>query len=170
MVFLVGLGVVAWALRSAVETVILPRSSQNTLARLVFRTTGTVFRFLANERREFDTRDRIMALCAPVSLLLLPAVWVATNLLGYLAMFWALGRTIADAFFVSGSSFLTLGFAPVDTELKGFWRSPKRLSDLESLLCSFLFCLRSTQPSPAARRRSLCSKREPAHLPTPSSF
>jgi hypothetical protein len=83
--------VVAWALRSAVETVILPRSSQNTLAPLVLRTTGAVFRFLANERREFVTRDRIMALYTPVSLLLLPAVWVATILLGYMAMFWLWG-------------------------------------------------------------------------------
>ena len=115
LVFLVGVMVVAWALRSAVETVILPRSSQNTLARLVFRTTGRVFRFLANERRDFATRDRIMALYAPVSLLLLPAVWVATLLLGYLAMFWSLGRTVGDAFYVSGSSLLTLGFAQVDT-------------------------------------------------------
>ena len=115
VVFVAGIGLVAWALRSAVETVILPRSAQNTLARLVFRSTGRVFRFLANERRDFGTRDRIMALYAPVSLLLLPAVWVATILLGYLAMFWALGRTVDDAFFVSGSSLLTLGFAPVDT-------------------------------------------------------
>ncbi len=30
-------------------------------------------------------------------------------------MFWALGRTVGDAFYVSGSSLLTLGFAPVDT-------------------------------------------------------
>jgi hypothetical protein len=113
--FLAGVALVAWALRSAVETVILPRSAQNTLARMVFRSTGRVFRFLANERRDFATRDRIMALYAPVSLLLLPAVWVATILIGYLAMFWALGRTVGDAFFVSGSSLLTLGFAPVDT-------------------------------------------------------
>lgn len=115
LVFLAGVSVVAWALRSAVETAVLPRSSQNTLARLVFRSTGKVFRFLANERRDFTTRDRVMALYAPVSLLLLPAVWVSTILLGYLAMFWALGRTVGDAFYVSGSSLLTLGFAPVDT-------------------------------------------------------
>jgi hypothetical protein len=115
LAFPVGLALVAWALRSAVETVILPRSAQNTLARSVFRSTGTIFRFLANERRDYATRDRIMALYPPVSLLLLPAVWVMTILLGYLAMFWALGRTVGDAFFVSGSSLLTLGFAPVDT-------------------------------------------------------
>ena len=111
VVFIAGLALVAWALRSAVETVILPRSAQNTLARMVFRSTGRVFRFLANERRDFATRDRIMDLYARVSLLLLPAVWVTTVLFGYLVMFWALGRTVSDAFFVSGSSLLTLGFA-----------------------------------------------------------
>lgn len=114
-VFIAGIVLVAWALRSAVETVILPRSVQNALARMVFRSSGRVFRFLANERRDFTTRDRIMALYAPVSLLLLPVVWVATILVGYLAMFWGLGRTVGDSFHVSGSSLLTLGFAPVDT-------------------------------------------------------
>lgn len=113
--FLAGVVVVGWALRSAIETVILPRSVSNTLARLVFRSTGQIFRFIASERRDFATRDRVMALYAPVGLLLLPVMWVATVLVGYTAMFWALGRTIGDAFHVSGSSLLTLGFAPVDT-------------------------------------------------------
>ena len=62
LVFLAGVVLVVWALRSAVETVILPRSTQNALARMVFRTAGTVFRSFANERRDFAIRDRICTL------------------------------------------------------------------------------------------------------------
>ena len=57
-----------------------------------------------------------MALYAPVSLLALPAVWLTLVLLGYMAMFWALGLTPGDALRASGSSLLTLGFAEVETD------------------------------------------------------
>src|SRR5690242_13157367 len=53
-----------------------------------------------------------MALYAPLSLLALPVAWLGPVLLGYTAMFWAIGVGPPDeAFMVSGSSLLTLGFA-----------------------------------------------------------
>jgi hypothetical protein len=53
-----------------------------------------------------------MAFYAPVSLLLLLPTWLAVVLVGFMAMFWALGiRPWFQAFNVSGSSLLTLGFA-----------------------------------------------------------
>jgi hypothetical protein len=56
-----------------------------------------------------------MALFSPVALLALPAVWLTCIALGYTAMFWAVGVwPLYDAFWLSGSSLLTLGFAPVD--------------------------------------------------------
>ncbi|MGW1682650.1 hypothetical protein [Saccharopolyspora sp. NPDC002376] len=56
------------------------------------------------------------ALYAPLALLALPVVWLVLVLVGYTAMFWAVGvRGWWAAFFQSGSSLLTLGFsAPVD--------------------------------------------------------
>jgi hypothetical protein len=54
----------------------------------------------------------VLAYYAPLSLVMLPMVWLATVVLGYTAMYWALGvRPLRDAFTVSGSSGLTLGFA-----------------------------------------------------------
>lgn len=114
--FLLGAVAVAWTLLSAVTTVILPRSSVSLLSRSVFRGTNVLFRFLAAERRSFENRDRVMALYAPVSLLLHPVAWLALVSTGYMVMFWAAGdRSWAESFHLSGSSLLTLGFANVDT-------------------------------------------------------
>ena len=116
VVFLIGLGVVALTLVSTVQTVVLPRATQSFLTRMVFRASRRVFRLLANERRSFEARDRVMALFAPITLVLLPIMWVILVGLGYTAMFWAVSYgSWEDSFAVSGSSLLTLGFAPVHT-------------------------------------------------------
>lgn len=53
-----------------------------------------------------------MAAYAPVGLLVLPLVWLILVLGGYTCMYWSLGaRPWRDAFTLSGSSLLTLGFA-----------------------------------------------------------
>lgn len=101
---------------SAVRTVIIPRGIASRLTREVFRRMRLVFRLRAGVRAPYERRDRVMALYAPVSLLATLVVWVSLILAGFWAMFWALGgRSLRDAFILSGSSVLTLGFAhPVD--------------------------------------------------------
>jgi hypothetical protein len=65
-------------------------------------------------QRTYEERERLLAYNAPVSLMVLPMVWLTLALLGYTAMFWALGvRPWRDAFTKSGSSVTTLGFADV---------------------------------------------------------
>ena len=115
-VFLAGVGVAGWTLLSAIRTVILPRSAQVAITRWVFRILGVPFRILANERRTYESRDRVMALYGPISLVVLPGVWLALVMLGYSLMFWGLdGGAYGDAFHLSGSSITTLGFASADT-------------------------------------------------------
>ena len=61
-------------------------------------------------------RERTWALYAPISSLFLPIVWLTLVLFGFMGMFWAIGvRPWGAAFLLSGSSLLTLGFAPVNT-------------------------------------------------------
>ena len=56
-----------------------------------------------------------MAYYAPTTLLSLLPVWLILVLLGYMAMYWALGaETWYQAFRISGSSLLTLGYATAD--------------------------------------------------------
>jgi hypothetical protein len=110
-IFLAGVAVVYFTVGSAVRTVILPRGVPAQLGRFVFLHMRTLFRVRAGPGAPYEKRDRVMALYAPVSLLVLLAVWVTLVMGGYVAMFWGLGgRSVRTAFLLSGSSVLTLGF------------------------------------------------------------
>jgi hypothetical protein len=114
--FVAGLVLVGWTLLSAIRTVVLPRSAQSFITRVVFRSLGRVFRVIAGSRSAFERRDRVMALFSPIGLLATAGVWVILVDLGYTAMYWSIQRGgWSEAFFLSGSSLLTLGFAPADT-------------------------------------------------------
>lgn len=93
----------------------MPRSSNVLLTRVVFRATNLAFRFRLRRVTTYEDRDRAMALYAPLTLLVLPAVWAAIILVGYMLMYWALEpRPLYDVFSLSGSSLLTLGFTKTD--------------------------------------------------------
>lgn len=110
--FLAGLAVAGSTLMSAIRTVVLPRAQQVRITRLVFSVLRVVFDRMARPSRPFDERDRIMAVYAPIALLVLPVAWVVLILLGYALMFTGLGLSPSDAFTESGSSLLTLGIRP----------------------------------------------------------
>ena len=115
----VGAWLIAWTLLSAIRTVILPRSAQSLIGRMVFRTVRVPFNWLAGDRVAFERRDRIMALYAPIGLVLLPGVWLTLVVIGYMLVFFATGDpSMGEAFHLSGSSITTLGFAPADTLLE----------------------------------------------------
>jgi hypothetical protein len=112
VVFIVGLGVVSKALHSAVQVFVLPRGVPDPLSRAVFLTMRKAFDFRARRAGSYVERDRVMAFYAPLSLLILPVMWIALVMMGYSAIFWALDiRPIPRAVETSGSSLLTLGFA-----------------------------------------------------------
>jgi hypothetical protein len=114
VVFGLGLVVVAGTVLSATRTFVLPRSANDPLTRLVFRFSRRLFDLRSNRARSYEDRDRIMAMYAPLTLLALPPVWLIMVLVGYIGMYWAVGvDSLRDAFRLSGSSLLTLGFAPV---------------------------------------------------------
>src|SRR3954469_22160174 len=111
-VFIAGAALVTWTLLSAVRAVVLPRGEPVRLSRWVFVPLGEVFRFIARFRRDFDGRDRVLALYGPVALLFLPVAWLLLILAGYTLMDWSLGgRSWRAAFDLSGSSLITLGFS-----------------------------------------------------------
>lgn len=113
--FIGGALLVLLALDAAVETVVLPRSARVALTNVVFAATRALIAPWTRSARSYEARDRVMAFYAPVSLFLLPVVWLLLVALGYTAIFWALGVTpLAAAFRLSGSSLLTLGFARSD--------------------------------------------------------
>lgn len=116
IVFLVGLTMVIITVMSAIRTLILPRSARDKLTALVFVNMRRLFRLRLHRVTEYVKRDSIMALYAPLSLLMLLVVWLVLVTIGYAAMFWATSfYSWEKAITLSGSSLLTLGFATGDT-------------------------------------------------------
>ncbi len=110
VVALIGVLIVARTVLSAVRTFVVPRGDNDPLTRLAFRTIRKVFDLLAPPSRPYEYRDRIMAYYGPIALILLPAWWLALLVLGFAAIFWSLGVAPEEAFVVSSSSLVTLGF------------------------------------------------------------
>jgi hypothetical protein len=110
-VFIFGLTLVVLTLYSVVETLVLPRSAPDQLTRAVFLAIRWTFGVRLKRARTYRERDRIMAFFAPMGLLALVPVWLALVLMGFTSMYWAIGSINAyEAFRMSGSSLLTLGF------------------------------------------------------------
>ena len=106
-----GIFVVAATFASAVRTVILPRGVPSRITRIVFVALRAVFNLRARPSAPYERRDRVLALYGPVGLLLLVAVWVTLVFLGYTLIYWGMeGDSFGQAFRISGSSLLTLGF------------------------------------------------------------
>jgi hypothetical protein len=116
LVFALGVGAVMLTLTSAVKTFVLPRSAPDAVAAVVFRALRLGFNGLMRlVARTYERRDAVMAFFAPTALLALLPTWLGLIAAGYTAMYWALGqRAWHDAFVLSGSSLLTLGFATID--------------------------------------------------------
>ncbi|HEY4400450.1 MAG TPA: hypothetical protein VGO38_00340 [Acidimicrobiia bacterium] len=109
--FVAGLALVFAVIDSAVRSLVLPRGSVVTLTRIIWVSTRRVFNLIASTRKTYEGRDQVMALYAPLTLLVQPAVWLAMVLVGCMMMFHAFGvSSWRSAFSESGSSLFTLGF------------------------------------------------------------
>lgn len=116
LVFLLGLSLVVFTLNAELKTFVVPRGENPWLTRVVFYLISVIFRFRTRWTQSEWKRERIWAFYAPLSLIVLPIVWLTLVALGFTAMFWAVGvRPWTLAFHLSGSSLLTLGFSPVET-------------------------------------------------------
>jgi hypothetical protein len=139
--FAAGAAVVAAVFLSAICTVVVPRGVPVRLTRIVFRSMRRIFEVRSRLASTYEERDRAMALYAPLTLIVLPVVWLAITLLGFAAMYWALGvHPVRQAFVESGSSLLTLGFVRAEdlpTTLLAFSEAADGLI-LLALLITFL--------------------------------
>lgn len=116
LIFALGLGLVIYTLLAAVRTFVLPRGDNVWLTRFIFARVAAIFRWRARKAVTYAARDRMMALYAPIALLIMPVVWMVLVLLGYMGMFWAMGvEAWYTAFKISGSSLLTLGAFTLDS-------------------------------------------------------
>ena len=112
IVFLLGLAIVVRTVMSVIQTFVLPRSANDRLTRFVFLTVRKLFQMRLRRITTYEELDRLLAYYAPVGILALLPFWLALISVGYMGMYWAAGNfTWLEAFRISGSSLLTLGFA-----------------------------------------------------------
>ncbi len=112
---LLGAATIFATVASVVRTFVVPRAQNALLTRIVFIVVVRFLNLYMKWRKinTYSGRDSVLAFFAPVTLLLLPVVWVIYITLGYMFIYWALGvRPWEQAFTVSGSSLLTLGTTP----------------------------------------------------------
>src|SRR5256884_8954547 len=115
VVFALGVYLVFRACLSALRTFVLPRSAPDRFNRTTFIVMRQLFELRSKRQQSYLERDKVMELYAPVALIALLVVWLFSINLGYIAMDWAIdAQSWYVAFKISGSSFLTLGFALVD--------------------------------------------------------
>jgi hypothetical protein len=108
------LGVIGTCI-SALRTFVLPRSAPDRISRSVFIGVRALFELRKKRLETYAQRDRAMELYAPISLIVLLCTWLLCIQIGYMGMYWAVdGQSIYDAYKISGSSLLTLGFTLVD--------------------------------------------------------
>ncbi len=111
IVLLLGLGIVLGTLFSATKTTVLPGRKKVWLTRIVFRNTFRLFRFVCRRVQVDEERERILAMYAPLSVMLLPLAWVILLIIGDSAVFWATGiSSFGEAMVLAGASLTTLGF------------------------------------------------------------
>ncbi|HJS29692.1 MAG TPA: hypothetical protein VJ768_08725 [Anaerolineales bacterium] len=116
LAFSLGLALVGVTISAVTRSFVLPRGENVRLTLSIFRAIRLFFELELRLTRNYTRRDRIMALFAPTALVVTPAVMLTLILIGYTAMFWAIGvEPVERAFWMSGSALLTLGFAPVTT-------------------------------------------------------
>lgn len=115
VVFALGVYIVFRTCLSALRTFVLPRGAPDVFNRTTALVVRQLFEWRGKRLKTYAERDRVMELYAPTVLVGLLVVWLLSINLGYIAMDWAVDtQSWYDAFKVSGSSLLTLGFALVD--------------------------------------------------------
>jgi hypothetical protein len=139
--FAAGVALVLSVVDSAIRTFVLPRGTSSVMTRAVFVGLRTVFNRIARLTRSYEGRDRVMALYAPIGLLVLPLTWLTILLVAFAMMFHALGVSGYErAIEMSGSSVFTLGFVrPPDfaTNILAFVEAASGLA-LLALLIAYL--------------------------------
>lgn len=111
--FVAGLALTYITLVAVIRTLVLPRSENVWLTRDITLLIHKLFLIRLHRVNNFEDRDRIMAYFAPLSLLILPIVWVFMFIFSFALLFFGLhvgDGSFHQAFHLSGSSLLTLGF------------------------------------------------------------
>jgi len=123
---IVGLLIVAITLLEAFETIILPRrvTRRFRVTRLFYVSTWRPWRAIARLMRP-KARETFISFYGPLSLLVLFAVWATLLIVGFGFMYFSAARydpthpVLQTCFYLSGTTFLTLGLGDVTPHTSG---------------------------------------------------
>ena len=109
----VGLMIVLSTLMSVVTSLVLPRRTSSRMQQWVGRGMIKLFSRISHRLESYESRDRFLALQAPLYLIVILATWLTALLIGFSLLLWPFihGGGLLHAMTVSGSSLFTLGFA-----------------------------------------------------------
>ena len=111
IVFLLGLLIALSTLFSAIKQTVLPGRKKVRLSRAVARKTFRLYRFAFGRIPSEQVRDALSAFYAPMSVMLLPLVWVILLMIGFAMMFWGVSEpSPGKALSLSGAALTTEGF------------------------------------------------------------
>jgi hypothetical protein len=112
--FVFGIVLVRTALLSAIKTFVMPRAGRDWITTTIFKVMRNIFNIRAERSTTFEQRDEVMAMYAPICLLVLPGAYLMLMILGFALAFLGIGvDTFDHAVKLSGSSILTLGYESV---------------------------------------------------------
>lgn len=113
LAFFIGLFLVLATASNLIRTLVVPRAMVSRYSVTVAqRGVRRVFLVVAERFKTYESKDRILAMSAPVSLLVVLMVWLFLFGVGYGLILWAFVHgSVMDAMREAGSSMLTLGFA-----------------------------------------------------------
>ena len=111
IVFLLGLLIALSTLFSAIKQTVLPGRKKVRLSRAVFRNTFRLFRLVFVRIHSEAVREALSAFYAPMSVMLLPLVWVILLMFGFAMMFWGVSEpSLGTALSLGGAALTTEGF------------------------------------------------------------
>lgn len=120
LAIVVGLTLVALVLADLVNTLVATSTSRNRwwLTRVVYRLQWGLVRSIASRMQPTRARETLLSTFAPLSILVLLAVWALQQILGFGLVWWGLGgvdgvTTLGDALYYSGVVYFTVGFGEV---------------------------------------------------------
>lgn len=109
---LIGAFVVLVSAWSVLATVVVPRRIRNRVTRYVALVNRAVFRFVGDLAGSYERRDRILAVQAPLQLIMQIVAWLALYELGFGLLMWPFvgDAGLGGAMEQAGSAICTLGF------------------------------------------------------------
>ncbi len=109
--FVLGVGIVIGTWVSLLDTLVVPRGLSARMSMVISRAVRRVFLVVANRFDEYDSKDAVLVLQGPITLLALLLTWIASLLLGYaLLLYPMIDGSFGTALRESGSAIFTLGF------------------------------------------------------------